>query len=201
MYDWRKMSEAERKGILRERKSRKVAWHSPPHFEYEGHLNFIVTAACFEHKPIVGESTERLNEFEESLIEVCQKFEVELFAWCILPNHYHLLLKTDRIKDFQKDGLGKIHGRTSFKWNNEENRPGRKVWYRSFERQIKSSRHFWASLNYIHHNPIKHGYTNRWQDWVFSSANSYLEKFGKEKALFIWNEYPVLDYGKDWDVY
>lgn len=201
MYDWRKMSDEERKKVLIERKSRKIDWHSPPRFEYEGNLNFIVTAACFEHKSMIGKSSNRLAEFETELIEVCREFEVELFAWCVLPNHYHLLLKTNKIKDFQKDGLGKLHGRASFNWNKEENQTGRKVWYRSFEHQMKSARHFWASLNYIHHNPIKHGYSEKWQDWAFSSANNYLEKFGKEKASFIWREYPILDFGKDWDIF
>ena len=201
MYEWRKMSDEEKRKVLHERKSRKIAWHSPPRFEYEGNLNFIVTAACFEHKSIIGKSPERLAAFEESLIKVCQEFEVELFAWCVLPNHYHLLLKTNNVKNFQKEGLGKLHGRTSFNWNKADNQAGRKVWYRSFERQIKSARHFWASLNYIHHNPIKHGYTIKWQGWIFSSASNYLEKFGKEKAMFIWKEYPILEYGKDWDFY
>jgi putative transposase len=201
MYDWQKMSDDERKKVLHERKSRKVAWHSPPRFEYDGNLTFIVTAACYEHKAIIGTSTKRLAEFEASIIEICNEFEINLFAWCILPNHYHLLLKTNEIKEFQHKGLGKLHGQTSYNWNKTDNQTGRKVWYRSFERQISSTRHFWASLNYIHHNATKHGYVNKWQDWLFSSANKYLENFGREKAQFIWHEYPILDYGKDWDIF
>lgn len=60
---------------------------------------------------------------------------------------------------------------------------------------MKSERHVWATLNYIHNNPVKHGYVERWQDWPFSGAKQFIEKYGREKTLEIWREYPVLDYG------
>ena len=64
---------------------------------------------------------------------------------------------------------------------------------------MRTERHKWVTLNYIHNNPVHHGYVERWQDWPFSSAHSYLEKFGIQKATEIWTEYPLLDYGKGWD--
>lgn len=117
----------------------------------------------------------------------------------MLPNHYHLIVQTSRIREFQKQSLGKFHGSSSYRWNGDEGLRGRKVWYRSFERPLKSDRHFWARLNYVHHNPVKHGYVLHWQDWAYSSAEGYLENIGIEKAAEIWREYPILDYGKDWD--
>ena len=54
-------------------------------------------------------------------------------------------------------------------------------------------------MNYIHHNPVRHGYVTRWQDWPFSSASDYLEDVGKEEASRVCLDYPVLDYGKEWD--
>ena len=66
---------------------------------------------------------------------------------------------------------------------------------------MKSERHFYASLNYVLHNPVHHKYCERWQDWQCSNAKEYLEQTGKEKAAEIWREYPILDYGKNWDVF
>ena len=57
------------------------------------------------------------------------------------------------------------------------------------------------SSNYIHNNPVKHGYVEKWQHWPFSSAAWYLEHKGREWVLDLWREYPVLDYGKSWDVF
>ncbi|HXI88717.1 MAG TPA: hypothetical protein VNO24_01765 [Blastocatellia bacterium] len=61
---------------------------------------------------------------------------------------------------------------------------------------MKSERHFWASLNYVHHNPVHHGYVERWQDWPWSSAAEFLQRVAREKAAEIWKKYPILDYGK-----
>ena len=194
------MDEDEREKVLATRKGRKLPWHSPPHIDFEGEVSFIITAACFEHVPIIGKNPDRIAECEQDLLKTCSDLNANVFAWCILPNHYHLLVRTDNIKELRKQ-IGRFHGRSSKIWNQEDDARGRKTWFNFFDRNMKSARHFWASLNYIHHYPIKHGYVNKWQDWAFSSAIEYLEKFGKEKAEYIWRKYPVLDYGKDWDVY
>jgi len=192
------MSESDRSLALMERKVRRFAWHAPPRFDYVGDLRFIITAACYEHKHIIGKSPERLAECESDIVGICNESEAKLFAWCILPNHYHILIQTEAIHEFLKR-LGKFHGSSSYKWNGEDNARGRQVWFRALERSMRSDRHFYASLNYIHHNAVKHGYATKWREWPFSSANEYLEKVGSEKAAKIWHEYPVLDYGRDWD--
>jgi len=33
-----------------------------------------------------------------------------------------------------------------------------------------------------------------------ASAGEFLERAGRERALEIWREFPILDYGKKWDV-
>jgi putative transposase len=92
-----------------------------------------------------------------------------------------------------------MHGRTSFSWNGEDGQRGRQVWFNCAETAMKSERHFWATLNYVHHNPVHHGYVEYWQDWPFSSAAACLAQMGKRGAAEIWCKYPVLDYGKGWD--
>jgi putative transposase len=115
-----------------------------------------------------------------------------------LPNHYHVLVRTDNIEALRHE-LGKLHGRTSYSWNGEENQHGRQVWFNCVDRVIRSHRHFWATVNYIHHNPVKHGYVDHWQDWLWSSAAQFIERVGREHTLKIWREFPIFDYGKKWD--
>jgi putative transposase len=198
MYEWRKMSETEREKALTERKARRLPWHAPPHFEYAGEQRFIISATCFEHQPIIGASAERMAECESALIEICDDLSARLYAWCVLPNHYHLLIKTDELEKFLYR-IGKFHGSSAYLWNGQDDARGRKVWFRAVERSMRSVRHYFASLNYIHHNPVKHGYTEKSQEWPYSSAAEYLERVGKDKALGIWQEYPIFDYGKGWD--
>ena len=54
--------------------------------------------------------------------------------------------------------LGQLHGRTSFLWNAEDGCRGRHVWHRVAETEIKSESHFWATMNYVLHNAVRHGY-------------------------------------------
>ncbi len=194
------MTEKERAEVLWIRKRRGLPWHTPPHLEFVGFVTFIITAACYEHAHIIGKSGERMAECEQELLEICKKTEAKIFAWCVLPNHYHILVRTDNIKLLRKE-IGKFHGRSARFWNKEDDALGRQVWANFFDRDMKSNRHFWASVNYINHNAVKHGYVKKWQDWAFSSARDFLEKHGQEKTLEIWREYPILDYGKDWDIY
>jgi putative transposase len=198
MYNWRKLKPEVRTELLRERKGYKRPWHAPPHFDYIGEKDFIVTAACFEHAPVIGKYSKRMTECESELLRIADEVDTTLHAWCVLPNHYHLLLRTGAIKDLVHR-LGKFHGSTSFRWNQEDQCRGRKVWFRCIEHPIKSDRHFYATLNYIHNNPVKHRYVENWLDWPYSSASNYLEEVGRETAVQIWREFPVLDYGKDWD--
>ncbi|HEX6715789.1 MAG TPA: transposase, partial [Pyrinomonadaceae bacterium] len=153
---------------------------------------------CYEHAHIIGQSAARLSECEEALLRICDHFCRALYAWCILPNHYHALIKTDQICELRQ-ALGQFHGNSSFRWNEEDSSRGRKVWHNCFERTMRSRRHFWATMNYVHHNPVHHGYVDHWQDWPWSSAGEFVEAVGRPRALELWLQYPILGYGKKWD--
>ena len=196
MYNWRRMSEELKKEVIELRKSLQHPWHGPPH--YTEKFFYHISAACYEHQPIIGERAKRMFEFEKELLHALRKNSEDVSAWSVLPNHYHVLVKTSSISLTTK-ALGNLHGRMSYQWNGDDNRRGRKCFHRCSDRKIRSERHKWATLNYIHHNPVHHGYVNRWQDWPFSSANSYLKALGYEEASMRWKDYPIMDYGKDWD--
>lgn len=199
MYDYRKMTPEQQREVVEYRQKQQRPFHSPPHWEFQGQRQFIISAACYEHTPVIGKTLSRMTECEAALLAACEKYVTAIYAWCILPNHYHLLIQTDSIKALRHE-IGRFHGRKSFAWNGEDGCRGRQVWHNCFDREIKSHGHFWASVNYIHHNPVKHGYVEKWQDWIWSSAADFLERLGKEKALAIWRAFPTLDYGKKWDV-
>jgi putative transposase len=64
---------------------------------------------------------------------------------------------------------------------------------------MRSERHFFATVNYVHNNPVHHGYVRRWTEWLWSSAGEYLEQMGRAESEKLWKEYPIRDYGKKWD--
>jgi putative transposase len=191
------MTPEERDAALKCRQRHRLPWHGPPHYSDESGL-YLVTAACYEHRPVVGVSQQRMADFEAELLNDAREAADFIFAWVVLPNHYHVLMHAPDILGFLKS-LGLLHGRTSFRWNGEDGSRGRTVWHRAAETAMKSERHFWATLNYVLHNPVRHRYVERWQDWPYSSAVQYLSEVGREEAQRRWQEYPILDYGKDWD--
>ena len=64
---------------------------------------------------------------------------------------------------------------------------------------MRSERHFFATVNYVHNNPAHHRYVRLWIEWGWSSASEYLEQMGRTEAERVWREYPIRDYGKKWD--
>jgi putative transposase len=191
------MNEAERREALALRKALSLPWHGPPH-PYGGAGAFHLSAACYEHAPFIGVSPARMAECERKLLETVQGCCESVHAWCVLPNHYHVLVQTPNLK-VVTGALGRFHGRTSFRWNGEDSARGRHVWHRCSDRRIRSERHFWAVMNYVHHNPVHHCYVERWERWPFSSARRFLDEVGREEAARIWKAYPLLDFGKGWD--
>lgn len=198
MYDYRKMTPDQKKAVVAERTRRRFPKHSPPHLVDPGKFR-IVTAACYEHQKLLN-SAERLGWFEQRLLDHLQGHAVPCAAWVVLPNHYHILVKIEDIKTFTLQ-LGQLHGRTSFEMNNMDNKRGRTCWYRCEDRCMRTERHYYTSLNYIHNNPVKHGYVQRWGDWPYSSFHWYLERKGGEWLEDAWREYPILNYGDKWDVF
>src|SRR3954470_19228514 len=152
-YVWRQLNEKQRTSLLGWRKARGHPWHSPPHRSNFGHLRFLISAACYEHHHYIGHSPQRMDNFARELLALFAAHGSQTFAWCVLPNHYHAVLEASDIK-LLLHGLGLLHGRTSYAWNGEERMRGRKVFFRAVERAMRSERHYWATLNYIHHNPV-----------------------------------------------
>ena len=197
-YIWRSLTPAQRTELLAARLRQKHPWHSPPHRPNHGHLRFHLTAACYEHAPHIGHSAARLDDFSTALVNVLTAHSRQVYAWCVLPNHYHALVEAPDILILLRE-LGRHHGRTSHAWNGEQNTRGRKVFFRAVERAMRSDRHIWASLNYVYHNPVHHGYVVRWTDWPWSSASPYLAQTGPTDAARIWHDFAIRDYGQGWD--
>jgi len=138
MYDWRRMCPADRRAAVTVRRERRYPWHGPPH-PVTAKGCFHVYAACYEHRSIMGSSPERITSFGAALLDAAGSCARQILAWCVLPNHYHLLAEMDGPLDTLTAGLGKLHGRSSYFWNAEDNARGRKVWHRCSDRAIRSS--------------------------------------------------------------
>ena len=196
MYDYRRMTLQERREVVRERHARGFPLHAPPHFRgVTG--DYLITAACFEHRPVFAQPPDLswlLDETVNAFIEA----EIPCRAWVFLPNHYHLVLHTEDM-GIMSEIIRLLHSRVATEINGRHHRRGRRVWYRFSDRLIRSERHHWATVNYLHYNAVKHGYVDQMTAWPWSSIHEYLEDRGEAEVLRMWREYPVGDYGRGWD--
>jgi putative transposase len=196
MYEYRKLNEQQRAELVAQRLAQGYPPHSPPH-PVRDQPYYLLTATCYEHAMHMLNPARRQRVLDE-LFKVFIDAGMEIMAWVILPNHYHLLVHVT-IFDLLGDLFRAVHGPASRDWNLEDQTPGRKVWYRFSDRAIRSERHYWTTVNYIHYNPIKHGWTTSPYDWVETSVHWYREEKGREWLQEIWRSHPIHDYGRGWD--
>ena len=130
-------------------------------------------------------------------LRFCQENKgLEIYAWCIMSNHVHLIIGTsqmpmqDIIRDLKKYTSVKII--EAIKENQQESRKEWLLWL--FERAGKKNPNntnyqFWQQdnhpielsnnemmtqkLNYIHQNPVEAGIVLSSEEYLYSSAKNY----------------------------
>ena len=106
------------------------------------------------------------------ILSDCQKkYDIEIYAYCLMDNHIHMLLKSrpDALSSFFQS-LG-----TKFvRWyNNKYLRSGHLFQERFHSTVIETDRSFLAALVYIHDNPVKANMCRYPSEYRWSSFNAY----------------------------
>jgi len=73
--------------------------------------------------------------------------------------------------------------------NNLNKKPGTKIWWNYWDTCLTYENSYYARLNYIHFNPVKHGYVDNAKKWEFSSYKEFY-KFDYTNAKRIEKEFP-----------
>lgn len=92
-----------------------------------------------------------------------------LLAWCVMPNHVHVLIETREGSPLP----GVLHSWKSFTAKLINQRLGRigTVWMPDyFDRYVRDDDHLAAVIAYIHANPVKAGVVQDEREWPHSSA-------------------------------
>ena len=98
----------------------------------------------------------------------------KLFAYCLMGNHIHLLLKEE--KEPLEQILRRIGARFVYWYNIKYQRVGHLFQDRFKSESVETDEYFLTVLRYIHQNPVKAGICKKVEEYKFSSYNEYVIK-------------------------
>lgn len=102
----------------------------------------------------------------------CSKTDTAVWAWCLMPNHVHLVLVPSRA-DGLAGALAPVHRRYTWTINQREGWRGF-LWQSRFASVPMDEAHLHACLRYVELNPVRAGLVERAEQWRWSSARAHL---------------------------
>jgi putative transposase len=133
---------------------------------------FHVTARGVARAPIFLDGID-YAEFERQLLELSGAYAWTLHAYCLLPNHYHLIVEATQ--DELSAGMHKLNGRYAQRFNRRYDRVGHVFQNRFSSYVIESEEHFARALAYVRANPVEAGLCERVDDWLWAAGPSNLD--------------------------
>jgi len=105
----------------------------------------------------------------------------ETYAFCLLPNHFHFLLKTRNelfsSKSVVPNQLRKLFICYTKRINFMQKRTGG-LFTKNYQRiEVQNEPYLIQLVNYIHKNPVKHGIQNNYDNYLYSSYRIILSEF------------------------
>lgn len=116
------------------------------------------------------------RQFLTLLAEACSLFEAECHAYCLMPNHYHLLLHTPQGNLSQL--MKRLSGIYTQRFNLGHERDGPLFRGRYKATLVDADNYLLQVSRYIHRNPLAAGLISQAENYRWSSYRSYLTPSG-----------------------
>ena len=130
------------------------------------------------HVMLRGINCQQIFEDEEDnevFLEILRDYKpvcgYQLFAYCLMGNHVHLLIKegTESLEQTFK----RIGARVVYWYNTKYQRVGHLFQDRFKSEVVETTRYLYTVIRYVHQNPIKAGLCKRLEDYPYSSFAEY----------------------------
>ncbi|MFN3235285.1 MAG: REP-associated tyrosine transposase [Gammaproteobacteria bacterium] len=138
---------------------------------------YFFTVVTYDRLPVFKRH-QNVTLLKESIKKIKCKYPFQINAWVILPDHIHMIWKLPR-NDFDYTKRWRLIKRefclTQAGTTNKRNE--RRIWQRRYwEHIIRNENDMKNHIDYIHFNPVKHGYTSTPSAWEYSSFQYWLNK-------------------------
>jgi putative transposase len=168
----------------------------PLRLEFAGAL-YHVTSRGNERKAIYLNEAD-YQAFLELVVQVCERFNWVVHAYCLMTNHYHLLLETPDAN--LSDGMRQLNGVYTQIFNRTHSRVGHLFQGRFKAILVQKDSYLLEVSRYIVLNPVRAAMVDRCEEWPWSSylftchyqeppqwlaVDQLLSLFGNEQSLAI----------------
>ena len=129
-----------------------------------GHI-FFLTCSTYERFPWF-ERFEELAHASVKLLEVlAAERGTDIFAWCLMPDHLHLLVRDDDTVEFVRRFKGRMTPIA------RKLKRGRSLWQKSFyDHTLRNSESVFQVAGYIWENPVRAGLTDSPEKYALSGS-------------------------------
>jgi putative transposase len=117
--------------------------------------------------------------YRDLLAERARQAKVEIWAWCLMPNHVHLIA-VPKTEDGLRRAIAETHRRYAAYINARARRTGH-LFQARFGSTVMDDAHLMAAIAYVSLNPLRAGLVKRAQNWPWSSVGAHLT--GKDDGL------------------
>jgi len=112
--------------------------------------------------------------YRDLLAASCQREKVEVWAYCLMPNHVHLIL-TPRHPEGLGRALGEAHRRYTG-YINARNRVTGHLFQGRFGSVAMDEEHLMAAIRYVALNPVSAKLVRKADEWKWSSVPAHLAR-------------------------
>lgn len=124
--------------------------------------------------------------------EFCNNHKVEVWAYCLMPNHVHLIAVPETENGLRR-AIGEVHRKYTRMIHFREGWKGH-LWQGRFASYPMDNFHTIAAVRYIELNPVRAGLVKHPYEWPWSSVRAHLA--GEDDVLV--KVLPMLEEISDW---
>ena len=166
----------------------------PWRIEYEGAFYHLLSRGN-EGKDIFEDDTDR-KIFLKTVGEMSERFDVNVFAYVLMGNHYHLMVQTERAN--LKKAMHWFGTTYTQRFNIRHSRNGHLFQGRYKSILVQNDAYLLQLSCYIHRNPLRAGVVRRLADYRWSSYLAFA--YGRKAPEWLQKEL-ILSFFKSEDPY
>jgi len=125
------------------------------------------------YRQTVFETDTDYLQYLEWLKEYCAKYDVVLWAYCLMTNHVHFICVPERDDSLART-FNSLHMRYS-QYVNRRRRVKGHLWQGRFYSTILDEAHLYEAVRYVETNPVRGGIVGEAEDYRWSSAREHVE--------------------------